>query len=120
MDYIYGVVNERAKKNSYIGGNTETASVNVDNSEGTIYVNCNLTQSKVKELIQSSLQTLSYSDTEQDNYFVTSVNEQDGIINVTKKQINQTLPDVPQEDGTYVLKAQVNEGNVVYSWEAAL
>lgn len=38
MDYTYGILNQRVKKNVYVGGNTDTASVYVDDATNTIFV----------------------------------------------------------------------------------
>lgn len=118
MDYIYGVINEKAAKSVYSGGLTDTAAVNVDNSEGKIYVNCFLTQSAVRNLINSSIQTLNYEDTEQEDYVVTAVNENNGVIEVTKKPLSQVIPPAPTEDGVYTLQVTVLNGVTTYSWIA--
>lgn len=84
MDYIYGILNERVKNLKYEGVETDTTNTIVNNSTGTIAVNSKITE----QTIVNKINSLNYSDSEQDNLVVTSVSENNGIISVTKKEIS--------------------------------
>ena len=55
MDFIYGEISQKAVKNTYKGGKTDTAEVTVDNTTNTIYVNAQYDPDLVKRLVDEYL-----------------------------------------------------------------
>lgn len=125
MDYIYGILNEKVKAMNYKGLETDTATTKVDNSAGTISVTTKINNSTIKSLIDTAINALDFTDSEEDGQFVTRVNEVDGIISVSRKSVNdiidsaikQYIPEQPLSDGTFTLKVKVENGEATYYWD---
>ena len=132
MDYIYGILNQKVKAMNYSGVETDTAITTVDNNLGRISVTTKLNTSNVSTLIDSKINVLDYSDTEENHKVVVAVNENNGIISVARRTldsddisdfnssvnnlITNIIPPAPEEDGNYTLKLSVVGGQASYTW----
>lgn len=91
MDYIYGKLNQQVEKLKYKGKKTDTATVNIDNKNGTISVDVNSyspqeIDEKVKQL-HSEIEKV--SGTLNDN--IDEVNKEFSAINLKFESIDKTL-----------------------------
>ena len=111
MDYIYGTLCDKVKRNIYTGGSTDTAEVFVNNSEGVITVDAKFNPEYVKEEVTRQIQDLdlNYDDQKEVHQFVTHVNEYNGKIDVHK--------DVIRIDDVETLQAVLNNKQATLYFE---
>ena len=91
MDYIYGKLNQQVEKLKYKGKKTDTATVNVDNKNGTISVDVNSYSPKEIDEKVKQLYSEIYKVSLKLNDNIDEVNKEFSSVNLKFESIDKVL-----------------------------